>query len=383
MKIDAIELSKKLIRFPSITPVDAGCIDYLAEVLESIGFDSSIMNFSDKKDPSTVKNLYARIGKKGKNLCFAGHTDVVPPGNISDWKNDPFIPKIINGVLYGRGASDMKTAIAAWVSACSEYLSSKNKNTGSLSLLITGDEEGVSINGTKKVLEELKKRKEKIDHCIVGEPTNSEKLGDTIKIGRRGSISFELTILGVQGHAAYPEKADNPVTKIIKILNELKAKKLDNGNKFFQPSNLEITTIDVGNKVGNVIPAKAFAKFNIRFNDAHSSKKLEAWVKSVCKKHKAKFELKVFVTGEAFITTPSKFTKIVSDVIHKETKIKPKLSTSGGTSDARFIKSYSEVLEFGLINTTAHKVDEAMPVIDIEKLAVIYRKIIENYFKAF
>ena len=380
--INELQLAKELIRFPSITPTDAGVMGHLDKKLKSLGFKTKVLTFAEK-NTKPVKNLYARLGTKSPNLCFAGHLDVVPPGNINDWTIKPFKPAIKKGHLIGRGANDMKSSIAAFVSAVSKYISEKKPN-GSISLLITGDEEGVAINGTKKVVDYLKKKKEKIDFCIVGEPTNPSKLGEMIKIGRRGSMNGKLTINGVQGHVAYPHRAKNPVTTLIKIFNEFKKIKLDKGTKDFQPSNLEITRINIDNNADNVIPALASGTFNVRFNNKHSSNsiktKLNKIIKKVTSKDKVKFEMNYRVSGEAFLSKPNSTTYMVRDVIKKITKINPKLSTTGGTSDARFIRKISPCLEFGLVGKTMHKIDEAVSLTDLKKLTQIYQNILKKYF---
>ena len=380
--INELQLAKELIRFPSITPTDAGVMGHLEKKLKSLGFKTKVLTFTEK-NTKPVKNLYARLGAKSPNLCFAGHLDVVPPGNINDWTIKPFKPAIKKGHLIGRGANDMKSSIAAFVSAVSKYISEKKPN-GSISLLITGDEEGVAINGTKKVVEYLKKKKEKIDFCIVGEPTNPNKLGEMIKIGRRGSMNGKLTINGVQGHVAYPHRAKNPVTTLIKIFNEFKKIKLDGGTKDFQPSNLEITRINIDNNADNVIPALASGTFNVRFNNKHSSNsiktKLNKIIKKITSKDKVKFEMNYRVSGEAFLSKPNSTTYMVRDVIKKVTKINPKLSTTGGTSDARFIRKISPCLEFGLVGKTMHKIDEAVSLTDLKKLTQIYQNILKKYF---
>ena len=380
--INELQLAKELIRFPSITPTDAGVMGHLEKKLKSLGFKTKVLTFTEK-NTKPVKNLYARLGTKSPNLCFAGHLDVVPPGNINDWTIKPFKPAIKKGHLIGRGANDMKSSIAAFVSAVSKYISEKKPN-GSISLLITGDEEGVAINGTKKVVDYLKKKKEKIDFCIVGEPTNPSKLGEMIKIGRRGSMNGKLTINGVQGHVAYPHRAKNPVTTLIKIFNEFKKIKLDGGTKDFQPSNLEITRINIDNNADNVIPALASGTFNVRFNNKHSSNsiktKLNKIIKKITSKDKVKFEMNYRVSGEAFLSKPNSTTYMVRDVIKKITKINPKLSTTGGTSDARFIRKISPCLEFGLVGKTMHKIDEAVSLTDLKKLTQIYQNILKKYF---
>jgi len=381
-KIDELQLAKELIRFPSITPTDAGVMGYLEKKLKSLGFKTKILTFTEK-NTKPVKNLYAKLGNKSPNLCFAGHLDVVPPGNTKDWTINPFKPAIKKGHLIGRGANDMKSSIAAFVSAISKYVS-QNKFSGSISLLITGDEEGIAVNGTKKVVDYLKRKKEKIDFCIVGEPTNPNKLGEMIKIGRRGSMNGKLTIHGVQGHVAYPHRAKNPVTSIIKILNEFKNIKFDSGTKDFQSSNLEITKMDINNHAENVIPAIASATFNIRFNNKHTSNsiknKLNKVIKKITSKDKVKSEINYRVSGEAFLSKPNSTTFMIRNVVKQITKINPKLSTTGGTSDARFIRKITPCLEFGLVGKTMHKVDEAVSIIDLKKLTKIYETILKNYF---
>ena len=379
MPISELKLAKELIRRPSITPKDAGTINLLAKNLRSLGFKCQTINFKN------VKNLYAKLGKSSPNFCFAGHTDVVPPGNVSDWNNNPFKPVVKNNKLIGRGANDMKASIACFVAAVSRFKSKNKKFKGSISLLITGDEEGIAINGTKRVVEYLKRKREKINFCLVGEPTNPNKLGEMIKIGRRGSVTGRLSVIGVQGHVAYPHRANNPSNTIIKILKKIKEIKLDRGTKNFQPSNLEITKISIDNQADNVIPGSASAVFNIRFNNKHSStslkRKLNGIFKAITKKTGCKFEVKYDVSGEAFLTKPNKTTYMIQNTIKKITRIKPKLSTSGGTSDARFIRKIAPCLEFGLVGKTMHKVDEHTSISDLKKLTLIYKNILENYFR--
>ena len=382
--INELQLAKELIKFPTVTPVDAGIMKFLEKKLKTLGFKTKVLEFREK-DTKPVKNLYARLGNKGPNFCYAGHLDVVPAGNLKDWTVNPFKPSIKKGYLIGRGANDMKSSIAAFVSAVSNFVANKRDFNGSISLLITGDEEGVAINGTKKVVEYLKKKKEKIDFCLVGEPTNPNKLGEMIKIGRRGSMTGRLSIIGIQGHVAYPNRANNPSTALVQILKELKEIKFDNGTKDFQPTNLEITKINIDNFADNVIPGLANAKFNIRFNNKHSSnsikKKINKIIKNISKKNKSKFKIDYSVSGEAFLTKPNNTTYMIQDIIKKVTKIKPKLSTTGGTSDARFIRKIAPCLEFGLVGKTMHKVDEAVSLSDLKKLTLIYSIILKNYFK--
>ena len=379
MPINELKLAKELIRRPSVTPKDAGTINILTKNLRSLGFKCQIINFKN------IKNLYAKFGTRSPNFCYAGHTDVVPPGNINDWSVDPFKPVVKNNKLIGRGANDMKSSIACFIAAVSRFKSKNKKFKGSISLLITGDEEGDAINGTKKVVDYLKKKREKINFCIVGEPTNPNKLGEMIKIGRRGSITGKLTIIGTQGHVAYPNRANNPSDTIVKILKKIKEIKLDNGTKNFQASNLEITKINIDNHADNVIPGSANAVFNIRFNNKHSSnslkKKLNTIFKIMVKKAKCKFNVSYNVSGESFLTKPNKTTYMIQNTIKKITKIKPKLSTTGGTSDARFIRKIAPCLEFGLVGKTMHKVDESVPLPDLKKLSNIYLNILDNYFK--
>ena len=382
--INELQLAKELIKFPTVTPIDAGIMKFLEKKLKTLGFKTKILEFKEKNS-KPVKNLYARLGNKGPNFCYAGHLDVVPAGNLKDWTVNPFKPSIKKGFLIGRGANDMKSSVAAFVSAVSNFISKGRQFNGSISLLITGDEEGVAINGTKKVVEYLRKKKEKIDFCLVGEPTNPNKLGEMIKIGRRGSMTGKLTIIGIQGHVAYPDRANNPSTALVQILKELKEIKFDNGTKDFQPTNLEITKINIDNFADNVIPGSANAKFNIRFNNKHSSnsikKKIDKIIKRISKKNKSKFNIDYSVSGEAFLTKPNDATYMIRDEIKKITKIKPKLSTTGGTSDARFIRKIAPCLEFGLVGKTMHKVDEAVSLSDLKKLTLIYSNILKNYFK--
>ena len=379
MQISELKLAKDLIRKPSITPKDAGAINLLAKNLRSIGFNCKIINFKN------IKNLYAKLGKSSPNFCYAGHTDVVPPGNIKNWTTNPFKPIVRNNKLIGRGANDMKASIACFVAAVSRFKNENKNFKGSISLLITGDEEGIAVNGTKRLIKYLKRKREKINFCIGGEPTNPNKLGEMIKIGRRGSLTGRLTIIGSQGHVAYPHRANNPSSTLVKILKKIKDLKLDKGTKNFQPSNLEVTKINIDNHADNVIPGSAEAVFNIRFNDKHSSaslkNKLNKIFKSVTKANKSRFKITYEVSGEAFLTKPNKTTYMVQNIIKKVTGLKPKLSTSGGTSDARFIKNIAPCLEFGLVGKTMHKIDENVSVSDLQKLTKIYENILVSYFK--
>ena len=379
MQINELKLAKDLIRKPSVTPKDAGAINLLAKNLRSIGFNCKIINFKN------IKNLYAKLGKSSPNFCYAGHTDVVPPGNVKKWTTNPFKPIVRNNKLIGRGANDMKASIACFVAAVSRFKNENKNFKGSISLLITGDEEGIAVNGTKRLIKYLKRKREKINFCIVGEPTNPNKLGEMIKIGRRGSLTGRLTIIGSQGHVAYPHRANNPSNTLIKILKKIKDLKLDKGTKNFQPSNLEVTKINIDNHADNVIPGSADAVFNIRFNDKHSSNSLKSKLnkifKAVAKANKSKFKVSYEVSGEAFLTKPNKTTYMVQNIVKKVTGLKPKLSTSGGTSDARFIKNIAPCLEFGLVGKTMHKIDESVSVSDLKKLTKIYKNILVSYFK--
>ena len=382
--INEVFLARDLVRCKSVTPKDDGAINIVAKNLKKLGFKCQFMEFKEKGTPQ-IKNLYAKIGKNSPNFCFAGHTDVVPVGDLKSWTVNPFGGVIKNQKLIGRGVSDMKGSIACFIAAVSEFLKINKKINGSISLLITGDEETVAINGTKKVIAKLIQKKEKINFCIVGEPTNENKLGEMIKIGRRGSITGHLTIIGIQGHVAYPHSSNNPSTIIVEVLNKIKKLKLDRGNKDFEPSNLEITKINIDNTADNVIPAEAKASFNVRFNNLHTSssikKKLNKIFSSTSKKFKANYKIRYHVSGESFLTKPNKTVYMIKNVIKKSTKINPVLSTTGGTSDARFIKKISPCVEFGLIAKTIHQVDEMARLADLKKLKNIYRDILFNYFK--
>lgn len=381
MDTDPLPLLEDLIRCPSVTPNEAGALDCLAAYLSAAGFHCERLVFSDKGTPD-VDNLFARFGKSGPHLCFAGHTDVVPPGRLEDWAAPPFAAHQADGFLYGRGAADMKGSVAAFATAAADAVR-QGSFTGSLSLLITGDEEGPAVNGTAKVLAWMKENGHVPDHCLVGEPTSTDKLGDTIKIGRRGSLSFDVSITGVQGHVAYPHKADNPIPKLARLIDRLASHKFDDGNDRFDPTTLAFTTIDVGNPAGNVIPGRAQARFNIRFNTEHTREELITVVRDICARVEEElggsFAIDVITGADAFITEPGAFVGVVLDAIEAETGVHAKLSTSGGTSDARFIKDYCPVLEFGPLNTTIHQVDERIEIADLRNLAAIYRAIIEAY----
>ena len=378
--IDPVTLTQALIRCPSVTPNDAGALGVLEDVLKPLGFTCNRLPFSAPGTPD-VDNLYARLGTSGPNLCFAGHTDVVPVGDEAAWRHPPFGAEIHDGVLYGRGAVDMKTGIAAFAAATSRFLDEQGDGfAGSISFLITGDEEGPAINGTTKVLDWMAANGEVMDACIVGEPTNTDTLGETIKIGRRGSLNGFITQHGTQGHVAYPQHADNPVPKLVGLLHALSSTALDDGTEHFQPSNLEITTVDTNNPTTNVIPNTARAGFNVRFNDLHTPDSLKADLRDVLNGAGDNFDLDISVSGEAFLTPPGLLSNVMSAAVTKVTGRTPELSTSGGTSDARFIKDHCAVAEFGLMNQTAHKVDECARVDDIRALADIYLEMLRGYF---
>ena len=391
MQIDPINFAAELIRCPSVTPSDAGALDLLEKVLTEIGFTCTRLPFQEP-DTARVDNLYARLGDAAPHICFAGHTDVVPVGAADNWQKDPFSGEISDDKLWGRGAADMKGAIAAFVAATADYLSQNGKPKGSISLLITGDEEGPSVNGTIKMLDWLSTQQEVIDDCIVGEPTNPETLGEMIKIGRRGSVNTTVTIEGIQGHVAYPHRAANPVPHLVQLLERLITAKLDDGTPHFQPSNLELTGFDVGNAVTNVIPALAQARFNIRYNDIWSRDTITDWInENLNAAHDAlnnaidgenKFSLTVDInhSGEAFLTPTGTLSELAVGAVEKTLGMTPELSTSGGTSDARFIKDHARVIEFGLVGKTMHKVDEHVRVNDIQSLTKIYQEILSGYF---
>lgn len=368
---DPVSLAAELIRRPSVTPEDAGALTVLAQALERLGFVCH--RIESATGGPTIQNLYARLGEAAPNICFAGHTDVVPPGQ--GWTLDPFSAEIRNGRLYGRGASDMKGAVACFVAAVARFLES-GPPRGSISLLITGDEEGVAVDGTVKVLDWLKTRGETLDACVVGEPTNPGVLGEMMKIGRRGSLNCRLTVFGTQGHAAYPHLADNPIPRLLSLLNQLTTRPLDAGSAHFQASTLTLTTIDVGNRATNVIPAQANAGFNIRFNDLHSGASLERWIRDTVSAVGGDVECTIEISGESFLTEPGPLSEAVADAVRDVTGKTPDLSTTGGTSDARFITRHCPVVEFGLVGQTMHKADEHAPLEDLENLTEIYARIL-------
>ena len=381
--LDPVSLAQALIRCPSVTPADAGALDVLARVLEGIGFTCHRLRFEEEGTPP-VDNLYARIGTAGPVFCYAGHTDVVPVGDAAAWSIDPFAAEIQDGVLYGRGAVDMKSSIASFAAAAQAYIAEAGNLPGSIVLLITGDEEGPAINGTKKVLDWMAARGEIIDACVVGEPTNPTRLGEMVKIGRRGSLTGRLIVHGAQGHVAYPHLADNPIHRLVRMLAPLSKTYIDEGSDYFQPSSVQVTTIDVGNPATNVVPAQARATFNIRFNDLWTSAKLEAWLRQVFDEGLGRdggsYELDCSVSGESFLTEPGWFSNLLQDAIEGVTGLRPELSTTGGTSDARFIRAVCPVAEFGLVGQTMHKMDERVTVADIRKLADIFKAVLRAFF---
>jgi succinyl-diaminopimelate desuccinylase len=376
---DPVVLTQTLIRCPSVTPADEGALAVLEHVLGRLGFRCHRLRF---EEPGTapVENLFARMGSDAPNFAFAGHTDVVPPGDPGSWRVDPFGGVIEGGQLYGRGAVDMKGAIGAFVAATARFLA-EHRPAGSISFLITGDEEGPAINGTRKLIGWLKEQGQRLDACVVGEPTNPTRLGQMIKIGRRGSLTGWLTVPGVQGHAAYPERADNPIPRLLAMLAALTGEPLDGGSEFFQASELVITSVDVGNQVSNVIPGQAQATFNIRFGDRHSASSLDDWLRRRLEAVGGRYELRTETSGEPFVTRPGPFSELLESLIERELGVTPELSTSGGTSDARFIKNACPVVEFGLVGATIHQIDERVDLADLEALTRIYQALITSYVR--
>ena len=375
--IDPVELTQALIRCESVTPAEGGAIALMDEALTSLGFRTH------RCDRGGVANLYARIGTEGPVFGFAGHTDVVPPGDIADWSRPPFSGEIAEGEVWGRGATDMKSGVAAFAAATADWLAAGGK--GSVAFLITGDEEGEATDGTVAILDWMAVNGETLDHCLVGEPTSREAMGDMIKIGRRGSMSAFFTATGRQGHTAYPHRAANPLPPLMRLLDRLASHELDQGTDHFDASTLALTTVDVGNPANNVIPERARAACNIRFNDAHTSKKLAMWILEEASKAAAGTEVRIEtefkVSGESFITEPGPLSDLIAGAVEAETGVKPELSTTGGTSDARFIKAMCPVAEFGLTGRTMHQVDERAPVEEIRTLTKIYRRILDGYFR--
>ena len=382
---DPLALAQALIRCPSVTPADAGALGVLERELARLGFTCRRLAFgqpgADGPD-ARVENLYARIGAGRPNFCFAGHTDVVPPGAAAAWDRDPFGGAAEDGVLHGRGAADMKGSVAAFAAACGRFLRS-GRPYGAISLLITGDEEGIARNGTVRVLDWMQRHDEHIDACLVGEPTNPERLGDMMKIGRRGSVNGTLTVPGTQGHVAYPDLADNPVPRLVALLAALLAEAPDAGVEHFQPSNLEVTSVDVGNRVTNVIPGCAMARFNVRYNPAHTPSSLEAWLRARLDGAAAgPYRLDLDWSGPAFLTRPGRLTDVVAAAVEAVTGRRPAASTSGGTSDARFIQAVCPVVEFGGVGKTMHQANERILVADLLALTDVYERVLARFFKA-
>jgi len=372
---DPLPLAQALIRCASVTPADAGAQSVLADALSVLGFTVDRLRYGE------IDNLFARIGTGSPHFCFAGHTDVVPAGAATNWRHVPFAADVQDGVLYGRGACDMKGAIAAFAAAAADHLAAGCPN-GSISLLITGDEEGVAADGTVRVLEWMRDNNHIPDFCVVGEPTCPVRLGDMVKIGRRGSLNATITVHGTQGHVAYPQRADNPIHRLLRALNALTAAPVDAGTAWFEPSTLQVTSIDVGNAVTNVIPAAARAMLNIRFNDDHTGKDLAAWLRATLAQYAGeRFDLDIAISGESFVTQPGPVVDKLRAAITCETGLDPNLDTGGGTSDARFISRYCPVAEFGLVGATMHKTDEAVPVEELRCLARIYRRMLSSFLE--
>ncbi|MGB4107584.1 MAG: succinyl-diaminopimelate desuccinylase [Alphaproteobacteria bacterium] len=375
--MSVIELAKTLIKCPSVTPTDAGAQDYLAKYLQSLGFEIFHLPFGD------VPNLFARIGSGAPHICYAGHTDVVPPGPAGQWTYGPFTPTVADGKLYGRGASDMKGSVAAFAAAATAYIQQHGKPKGSISMLITGDEEGPATHGTVKVLEWMAQHGHTPDVCLVGEPTNPDHLGQEIKIGRRGSLSGTITVQGKQGHVAYPHLTDNPVPRIVKLLDALSAHKFDKGTKYFQPTNLEITTVDVGNSATNVVPHSAKAQFNVRFNDKWTKDSIQQKICSVLDKTRQPYEIDFRGdSSKSFMTKPGPWSALVREAVKDITGKTAEYTTNGGTSDARFVADYCPVVEFGPINATIHQINENADVQVLEDLTRIYVRLLELYFRS-
>jgi succinyl-diaminopimelate desuccinylase len=379
--IDPVALAQALIRCPSVTPEDGGALAVLEQALSETGFSCTRLRF-ESPGTAPIENLYARIGTSQPNFCFAGHSDVVPPGDPALWRVDPFAAEISDGLLYGRGAADMKSAVAAFAAAAARHLQKPLR--GSISLLITGDEEGPAVNGTARVLRWMTEHRERIDNCVVGEPTAAAHAGDTIKIGRRGSMRVDLTVRGVQGHTAYPQRATNPIPILATIVARIARETFDDGTPHFQPSTLVFTTFDVGNPASNVSPAAARASANIRFNDLHTPeslrRRLERIAEEATREMGGSAEIRIDAGALPFLTEPGQFTDLVAGAIERATGRRPELSTTGGTSDARFIKNHCPVAEVGLVGATMHKIDECVPIAEIESLTAIYAAILEDYF---
>jgi succinyl-diaminopimelate desuccinylase len=370
--LSTLRLTEELIARASVSPVDGGCQALMIERLEAIGFDVEKLKFGP------VDNFWARRGREGPVFCFAGHTDVVPSGPVDEWQSDPFVPRIVDGVLYGRGAADMKSGLAAMVTACEEFVHRYPAHRGRLAFLITSDEEGPSVDGTRRVVEVLREREERIDWCLVGEPSSELALGDTIKIGRRGSLSGRLTVHGVQGHIAYPQFADNPVHAVVPALAELAARSWDRGNEHFQPTTFQVSNISAGTGAPNVIPGELKARFNLRFSTEQTVDGLKTVVEELLRRHRVNYSLEWFVSGYPFLTAPGELSQAAIRAVQEQLQITPKLSTGGGTSDGRFIAPMgAQVIEMGVINATIHKVNECVRVADIDELRRIYLRILE------
>lgn len=377
---DPVELARALIRCPSVTPEDAGALALVADVLRQLGFVVHDLPFTEPGG-ATIRNLYARHGQGGPFVLFAGHTDVVPPGEAAAWRDPPFAAAVHSGRLWGRGAADMKSGVAAEIAAVARFLRDEPGADGSIGLMLTGDEEGRAIAGTRKVLAWMREHRELPDFCVLAEPTSVERCGDTIKIGRRGSLNGTLTVHGKQGHIAYPERADNPVHRLVRMLAALLAAPLDDGSAHFDPSSLEISTVDVGNPTGNLIPARAVARFNIRYNDRHDRGSLERWLRARLAPVGGRYDLVLETSGDAFLTRPGPVTALVSAAVQEVTGKAPLPSTSGGTSDARFIKDLCPVVEVGLVGTTMHQIDESVALADIEQLTRIFQAVLRQHLR--
>jgi len=379
---DAVKIAQALIRCRSVTPSEGGALEYLGALLSRAGFEVHRQKFSSPNMPE-IDNLFAKIGSGKPHLVFAGHTDVVPPGNESSWSHPPFSAEVADGKVYGRGATDMKGAIAAFAAAAVDYIAANGKPKGTISFLITGDEEGPAVNGTVKLLAWAKARDEKFGHAIVGEPTSVKRVGDTIKTGRRGSLSATLTVFGKQGHVAYPARAENPMPTMLAMLDALTAKPFDRGTKDFQPSNLEVTSVESGSAVFNVIPAEATARFNIRFNDKHTpaslQKEIEKRLKKVAKR--ARYRIVYEPPSESYLTKRGPFIDLVVKAVSEASGAKAAIANTGGTSDARFIKNYCPVVDLGLVGSTMHQIDEHVSVSDLKLLTKIYRRVLDRYFE--
>jgi succinyl-diaminopimelate desuccinylase len=383
---DVVELTRTLVRCESVTPREAGALQHLERTLAPLGFTCERMDFT-QAGTDDVANLYARIGTSGRHFCFAGHSDVVPVGDLSSWTIGPFAAELSAGYLFGRGAADMKGAIAAFIDAAALFLAKRGRDFGgSISLLITGDEEGPAVNGTVKMLKKLAERGETIDACVVGEPTSSRRFGDMMKIGRRGSMTVDMTVRGIQGHVAYPERLDNAVHRLSALIEALVREPIDKGSTHFQPSSLQFTTVDVGNKATNIAPGVVKARFNTRFNDLWTSKTLLAHLQERIERANARLggngtiEYSVEVSGESFYTPPGPLSELVAGAVRDVVGVECELSTTGGTSDARFIRSYCPVLEFGLVGETMHKVDEKSAIEDLKALSRVYETVLDRYF---